>query len=48
MYKSKHVTDLKHLEDIHEESLQNPRENNMFLGNLLDEPLKVSGRPVVS
>jgi len=44
MYKSKHVIDHKHLEDIYEESLQIPRQNNQFLCNRSDEPLKASGR----
>jgi hypothetical protein len=44
MYKSKHVTDHKHLEDIHEESLQISRQNNRFLCNRPDGPLKASGR----
>jgi hypothetical protein len=31
MFKSKKVTDHKLLEDVHEESLQNPRQNSRFL-----------------
>jgi hypothetical protein len=44
----KDVTDHKHLEDIHEESLQVPRQINRFLFNRPDVPLKASGRPSVS
>jgi len=45
---SKHVTDHKLLEDVHEDSLQIPSQINRFLCNRLDEPLKASGRPAVS
>jgi len=45
---SKHVTDHKFLEDVHEDSLQIPRQKNRFLCNRPDEPLKASGRPAVS
>jgi hypothetical protein len=48
MFKSKKVTDHKLLEDVHEESLQNPRQNSRFLCNCPEEPLKASGRPTVS
>jgi hypothetical protein len=48
VFKSKHVTDHKLLEDVHEESLQNPSQINRFLCNRLDEPLKAFGRPAVS
>jgi hypothetical protein len=44
----KHVTDHKFVEDVHEDSLQIPRQKNQFLCNLLDKPLKASGRPAVS
>jgi hypothetical protein len=47
VFKSKKVIDHKLLEDVHEESLQNPRQNSRFLCNRRDEPLKASGRPVV-
>jgi hypothetical protein len=42
------VTDHKFLEDVHEDSLQIPRQKNRFLCNRPDEPLKASGRPSVS
>jgi hypothetical protein len=45
---SKHVTDYKFQEDVHEDSLQNPRQENRFLCNRSDEPLKAFGRPAVS
>jgi hypothetical protein len=45
---SKHVTDHKFLEDVHEDSLQIPRQKNRFLCNCLDESLKESRCPVVS
>jgi hypothetical protein len=45
---SKHVTDHKLLEDVHEDSLQIPIQSNRFLCNSPDEPLKASGRPAVS
>jgi len=45
---SKHVTDGKFLEDVHEDSLQITRQKNRFLYNRPDEPLKVSGCPAVS
>jgi hypothetical protein len=45
---SKHVTDHKFLENVHEDSLQIPRQKKPFLCNCLDEPLKASGRPTVS
>jgi len=48
MFKSKLVTDHKHLEDIHEESLRIPRQINQFLCNRPDGPLKASGRPSMS
>jgi hypothetical protein len=41
---SKHVTDHKFLEDVHEDSLQIPRQKNQFLCNRPNKPLKVSGR----
>jgi len=44
MFKSNQLTDHKHLEDIHEESLQIPRQINRFLCNRPDGPLKESGR----
>jgi hypothetical protein len=42
---SKHVTDVKLLEDVHEDSLQFPSQINRFLCNRSDEPLKASGHP---
>lgn len=45
---SKHVTDHKFLEDVHEDSLQIPRQKNRFLCNHSDESLKASGCPAVS
>jgi len=45
---SKHVTDHKLLEDVHEDSLQIPSQTNWLLCNRPDEPLKASGRPAVS
>jgi hypothetical protein len=42
------VTDHKFLEDVHEDSLQIPRQNSRFLYNRLDKPLKASGCPTVS
>jgi hypothetical protein len=44
MFKSKKVSDLKLPEDVHEESLWNPRQNSRLLCNRLDGPLKASGR----
>jgi hypothetical protein len=44
----KEVNDHKLLEDVDEESLQNPRQNSRFLCNHPDEPLKASGRPSMS
>jgi hypothetical protein len=38
MFKSKKVSDHKLLEDVHEESLQNPRQNSRFLFNRPDPP----------
>jgi hypothetical protein len=48
MFISKHVTDHKFLEDIHEDSLQISRQKNRFLCNRPDEPLKAFKRPAVS
>jgi putative heme degradation protein len=48
MIKSKTITDHKLLQNVHDESLKNLRQNNQFLYNHLDEPLKESGRPAVS
>jgi hypothetical protein len=48
VFKSKHVTDHKLLEDVHEESLQNPSQINRFLYNSPVEHLKMSGRAAVS
>jgi hypothetical protein len=48
IFKSKHVTDRKLLEDVHEESLQIPSKINRFLCNCPDKPLKASGHPAVS
>jgi len=48
MFKSELVIDHKHLKDIHEESLQIPRQINQFLCNRLDGPLKGFGLPSVS
>jgi hypothetical protein len=45
---SKHVTDHKFSEDVHEDSLQISRQKNRLLCNRPDEPLKASGRPAVS
>jgi len=45
---SSHVTGHKFLEDVHEDSMQFPCQNNRFLCNCLDRPLKASGRPSVS
>jgi len=48
---SKHVTDHKFLEDVDEDSLQIPRQKrqkNRFLCNCPNEPLKASGRSVMS
>jgi hypothetical protein len=45
---SKHVTDQKFLEDVHEDSLQIPRQKNRILCNRPNEPLKTFGRPAVS
>jgi hypothetical protein len=45
---SKHVTDHKFLEDVHEDSLQILRQKNQFLCNRPNEPLKTSGCPAVS
>jgi hypothetical protein len=45
---SKHVTNHKFLEDVHEDSLQIPRQKNRFLCNRPNEPLKASGCPAVS
>jgi hypothetical protein len=39
---SKHVTDHKFLEDVHEDFLQLQRQKSQFLCNRLDEPLKAS------
>jgi hypothetical protein len=38
----------KFLEDVHEDSMQFPSQNNRFLCNRPDGPLKASGSPVVS
>jgi len=38
VFKSKIVTDHKLLEDVHEESLQNPSQNSRFLCNRPDAP----------
>jgi hypothetical protein len=35
---SKHVTDHKFLEDVHEDSLQIPRQKSRFLCNRPDKP----------
>jgi len=48
MFKSKLVTDQKLLEDVHEESLQIPKQINRFLCNRPNKPLKAFGRPAVS
>jgi hypothetical protein len=48
VFKSKHVTDQKLLEDVHKDSLHIPSQINRFLCNRPDEPLKASGHPVVS
>jgi hypothetical protein len=48
VFNSKHVTDHKLLEDVHEDSLQIPNQINWFLCNRPDEPLKASKRPAVS
>jgi hypothetical protein len=45
---SKHVTNHKFLDDVHEDSLQILRQKNRFLCNRPDEPLKASRYPVVS
>jgi len=45
---SKHVTDHKLLEDVHEDSLQIPSQINRFMCNRPDEPLKASGHLAVS
>jgi hypothetical protein len=46
--KSKHVTDHKLLEDVHEEFLQIPSQINLFLCNCPDDPLKVFRLPAVT
>jgi hypothetical protein len=48
VFKSKTITDHKLLQNVHEESLQNPRQNSRFLCNRPDVPLKASGRPAMS
>jgi hypothetical protein len=48
VFKLKHVTDHKLLEDVYEESLQISSQINRFLYNRPNEPLKASGRPAVS
>jgi hypothetical protein len=45
---SSHVTSHKFLEDVHEDSTQFSSQINQFRCNLLDGPLKASGRLVVS
>jgi hypothetical protein len=48
MIKSKTITDHKLLEDVHEESLQNPRQKQPVPVQPSGRALKASGRPVVS
>jgi hypothetical protein len=48
MFISSHVTDHKFLEDLHEDSMQFLCQNNRFLCNCPDGPLKASGCPSVS